>query len=75
MAAVAGISNSLTFYDKKSKFFLLRLLQVVDVKDRLLRWRGEATFEALHSRHQDIVAEAFPTFLGVVDSHDSPAAF
>ena len=56
--------------------FLLLLLQVVDVKDRLLRWRGETTFDALaESGHQGIVPEAFPTFLGVVDSYDSPAAF
>ena len=29
------------------QFFLLLLLQVVDVKDRLLRWRGETAFDAL----------------------------
>ena len=52
----------------------LLLLQVVDVKDRLLWWHGEPAFDALlHSGHQDVIAEPLPTLLGVVDSHDRPA--
>src|SRR4030095_12774221 len=49
-------------------------LQVMDLEDGLLRWRGEAAFDALlQSGHQDAVAEPLPTLLGVVDCDDRPA--
>src|SRR4029450_11378680 len=48
-------------------------LQVMDLEDGLLRWRGEAAFDALlQSGHQDAVAEPLPTLLGVVDCDDRP---
>lgn len=46
----------------------------MDLEDGLLKWRGEAVFDALlRLRHQDAVAEPLPTLLGVVDRHDRPA--
>ena len=38
-------------------------LQVVDLKNRLLRWRTEPALDTLlHSGHQNAIAEPLPTF-------------
>jgi hypothetical protein len=50
-------------------------LQVVDLESNLLRWERESAFDALlMPRDQDVVEEALPTLLRLMDSHDRPAA-
>src|SRR3954454_2203026 len=49
-------------------------LDVVEVDLRLLGRGCESTFDSrLHPRHQDVVAEALPALLRLVDGHDGPA--
>ena len=53
---------------------LCLLLQVVNFESGLLWWRGEPALDALFQLgHQNIVPEAFPTFLGIVNRHNRPA--
>jgi len=48
--------------------------RLVDVERRLLWWRRETALDSLlHARHQDVVAEAVPTVLRLVDGHDRPS--
>src|SRR5215831_4888748 len=52
---------------------LLSALLVVDREDRLLRRRGKAALDAFgHARHEDLVAEALPTLLRLVNGDDRP---